>query len=31
MDVFVDGGIRKGTDVLKSLALGAKMVFVGLS
>ena len=29
MDVFIDGGIRKGTDVFKSLALGAKAVFIG--
>ncbi|CAG0918188.1 unnamed protein product [Notodromas monacha] len=28
-DVFMDGGVEKGTDVLKALALGAKMVFVG--
>lgn len=27
--VFVDGGIRRGTDVLKSLALGASAVFIG--
>ena len=29
MDVFVDGGIRKGTDVFKALAMGAKAVFIG--
>eukprot|EP00062_Callorhinchus_milii_P019647 gi/632974423/ref/XP_007903670.1/ PREDICTED: hydroxyacid oxidase 1 [Callorhinchus milii] len=28
-EVFLDGGVRKGTDVLKALALGAKAVFVG--
>ncbi|GIY55399.1 hydroxyacid oxidase 1 [Caerostris darwini] len=28
-DVFVDGGVRWGTDVLKALALGANAVFVG--
>jgi L-lactate dehydrogenase (cytochrome) len=27
--VFVDGGFRRGTDVLKAVALGAKMVFMG--
>ena len=27
--VFVDGGIRRGSDVFKALALGAKAVFVG--
>lgn len=27
--VMCDGGVRRGTDVLKALALGARMVFVG--
>lgn len=27
--IFVDGGIRRGTDVLKALALGAKAVLIG--
>jgi L-lactate dehydrogenase (cytochrome) len=27
--VMLDGGVRRGTDVLIALALGAKMVFVG--
>ncbi|XP_077475154.1 2-Hydroxyacid oxidase 1 [Stigmatopora argus] len=28
-DVYLDGGVRRGTDVLKALALGAKAVFIG--
>ncbi|XP_048698499.2 2-Hydroxyacid oxidase 1 isoform X2 [Caretta caretta] len=28
-EVYLDGGVRKGTDVLKALALGAKAVFIG--
>jgi (S)-2-hydroxy-acid oxidase len=28
--VLVDGGVRRGTDVLKALALGAKAVMVGM-
>jgi 4-hydroxymandelate oxidase len=28
-EVYLDGGVRRGTDVLKALALGARGVFVG--
>ena len=29
VEVFVDGGVRRGTDVVKALALGARAVLVG--
>jgi isopentenyl diphosphate isomerase/L-lactate dehydrogenase-like FMN-dependent dehydrogenase len=28
-EVFMDGGVRRGTDVLKALALGARAVLIG--
>lgn len=28
-EVYLDGGVRRGTDVLKAVALGARTVFVG--
>jgi 4-hydroxymandelate oxidase len=28
-EVFVDGGVRRGTDILKALALGARAVLIG--
>jgi len=31
MEVFVDGGIRRGTDILKALCLGATAVGIGRS
>ncbi|MBI3659158.1 alpha-hydroxy-acid oxidizing protein, partial [Candidatus Acetothermia bacterium] len=29
IEVYVDGGIRRGTDILKALALGARAVLLG--
>ena len=29
LEVLIDGGIRRGTDVVKAIALGAKAVGVG--
>jgi (S)-2-hydroxy-acid oxidase len=29
IEVYIDGGVRRGTDVLKCLALGANAVFIG--
>jgi len=29
VEVYMDGGVRQGTDVLKALAMGAKAVFIG--
>jgi L-lactate dehydrogenase (cytochrome) len=29
LEVFFDGGVRSGQDVLKALALGARGVFIG--
>jgi 4-hydroxymandelate oxidase len=29
MEILVDGGVRRGTDVLKALAVGAKAVMIG--
>src|SRR5881398_1100276 len=31
VEVFMDGAVRRGTDVLKALALGAKAVLIGRS
>jgi isopentenyl diphosphate isomerase/L-lactate dehydrogenase-like FMN-dependent dehydrogenase len=29
VELFVDGGVRRGTDVLKAVALGAKAALIG--
>lgn len=29
LEIYLDGGIRRGADVVKALALGAKAVFIG--
>jgi isopentenyl diphosphate isomerase/L-lactate dehydrogenase-like FMN-dependent dehydrogenase len=29
LEVYMDGGVRRGSDVLKALALGARAVFIG--
>ncbi|MFC3425178.1 alpha-hydroxy acid oxidase [Rhizorhabdus histidinilytica] len=29
LEIYLDGGIRRGSDVIKALALGAKAVFLG--
>lgn len=29
IEIYLDGGIRRGTDVLKALALGARCIFIG--
>ncbi|PYH67354.1 cytochrome B2 [Aspergillus vadensis CBS 113365] len=29
LEVYIDGGIRRGTDILKALCLGAKAVLIG--
>lgn len=29
LEILVDGGVRRGTDILKALALGAKAVMIG--
>ncbi|CAF2776797.1 unnamed protein product [Rotaria sp. Silwood2] len=31
IDVYVDGGVRRGTDILNAVALGIKAVFIGRS
>ena len=29
LEVYLDGGVRRGTDVFKALAMGARAVFIG--
>jgi isopentenyl diphosphate isomerase/L-lactate dehydrogenase-like FMN-dependent dehydrogenase len=29
VEIYIDGGIRRGTDVAKCLALGANLCFMG--
>lgn len=29
VEVYMDGGVRRGTDVFKALAMGARAVFIG--
>ncbi|MCA9750128.1 MAG: alpha-hydroxy-acid oxidizing protein, partial [Romboutsia sp.] len=29
IDIYIDGGIRRGSDVVKALGLGAKAVLIG--
>jgi 4-hydroxymandelate oxidase len=29
IDVLVDGGIRRGTDIVRAIALGARAVLIG--
>lgn len=29
MEIYIDGGVKKGTDIFKCLALGADFVFLG--
>ena len=29
MEIYLDGGVRKGADVLKALSMGARAVFIG--
>eukprot|EP01052_Picozoa_sp_SAG31_P039513 SAG31_NODE_5494_length_2502_cov_3.044944_3_plen_47_part_00 len=31
VDLIVDGGVRKGRDVVKAMSLGAKAVMIGES